>query len=389
MRVALVFDRLIWGGIERVGITYANMLIANGFDVDVVVLEKNPEDIINELDPKCNIIVKPFNVKYCYENFWPWMIENDKYGLETIAFSLKYCFLNILKPIFKFKYKLKENYDISIAFSGHIKDLTFIADDYIESKSKVAWIHGAQYSYNMISPGFFRLYKRIKNLISISEMSDIDCKYWNEKFNITKTNIYNPCSIDVFNYDNVVVNSLKNKYGDFCLIVGRVDKDKDQELLIDAFYIMKHKYRMDKNLLIVGDGPNLSNLKNKVNKLNLNNNVHFIGTRNDVENFYKAAKIYTHAAPLEGFGMVYIEAMKFGLPVITTDAIPGAREIFENGKYGIITPNGNPNKMADGIIKLYNNEEIYKNYSQKSKLRSDFFDYNKIEKQFIDYLNSL
>ena len=89
MKIAMVFDRLLWGGIERVGVIYANMMIKNGFDVDIIILEENPESIIEEFDHRCNIIIKPFNNKYNSENFCPWVIENDYHGLETVAFSLK------------------------------------------------------------------------------------------------------------------------------------------------------------------------------------------------------------------------------------------------------------------------------------------------------------
>ena len=42
MKIAMVFDRLLWGGIERVGVIFANAMIENGFDVDIIILEDNP-----------------------------------------------------------------------------------------------------------------------------------------------------------------------------------------------------------------------------------------------------------------------------------------------------------------------------------------------------------
>lgn len=390
MKIAMVFDRLLWGGIERVGVIYANSMVKNGFDVDIIILEDNPESIIEELDPKCNIIIKPFSAKCNYENFWPWLIEHDFFGLESLAFFVKYFLLKIATPLMKIRYKIwDKEYDFAIAFSGHIKDLTYVSDNYVKCKKKVGWVHSAEYSYNMISPGFFRLYKRIKNLVCISDMCDIDCDKWNKKFNIQKVKICNPCSIDTSDYDNEIVEELKDKYGDFCLMVGRVDQDKNQELIIDAFYEIKNQYGLDKKFIIVGDGPKMESLKSKVNKMGLQDTVFFMGTRADVGNFYKAAKIYTHAAPVEGFGMVYVEAMSFGVPVVTTDAIPGSREIFENGKYGIIVDNNDAHEMADAIVNLYNNDLLYNSLSEKGKRRCEKFNQELIEKQLIDYLNNL
>lgn len=386
----MVFDKLLWGGIERVGVIYANMMIQSGFDVDVIILENNPESIVSEFDSKCNIIVEPYNLKNACENLWYWVIEHDYNGLETVAFCLKYCFLKLSAPIMKIRHKIRNRkYDVAIAFSGHIKDLTFVSENLIDCKKKVAWVHGAEYSYNMMSPGFFRLYRKIKNLVCISDMCDVDCNKWNRKFNINKVKIYNPCSVDTSNYNVEIVKKLKEKYGDFCLMVGRVDEDKNQELIIDAFYEIKNKYGLDKKFLVVGDGPKMSLLKEKVKNLDLEDTVFFMGTRSDVGNFYKAAKIYTHAAPVEGFGMVYVEAMSFGLPVITTDAIPGAREIFGNSEYGIITPNGNPYQMAKAIVELYNDDLLYESLSRNGKARCDLFNSERIKNQLIDYLEKL
>ena len=387
MKIAMVFDRLLWGGIERVGVIYANKMVKNGFDVDIIILEENPESIIEEFDHRCNIIIKPFNNKYNSENFWPWVIENDYHGLETVAFSLKYLALKLLTPVLKIKKKIRsKEYDIAIAFSGHINDLSYVANKYVDAKKTVGWIHGAQYSYNMISPGFFRLYKKFTNLICISDMCDVECEKWNKKFNINKKKIYNPCSIDTKSYDQHVVNELKDTYGDFCLMVGRVDQDKNQELIIDAFYEIKNTFKLNKKFVIVGDGPKMQFLKDKIKKLNLEDTVYCVGTRNDVQNFYKAAHIYTHAAPVEGFGMVYVEAMSFGLPVITTDSIPGSREIFGNNEYGIIIQENNSRQMAEAIVKLYSDDTLYESLAIKGLSRCKMFDEKNIEKQLIEHL---
>ena len=63
------------------------------------------------------------------------------------------------------------NTEIAIAFSGHYNDLTFVSENFKASK-KIAWLHGDETSYNDLSPGYFVLYQKIKNLICLSEKND-------------------------------------------------------------------------------------------------------------------------------------------------------------------------------------------------------------------------
>ena len=56
-------------------------------------------------------------------------------------------------------------YDVAVGFSGHYNDLSFVAYNFIRSKRKIAWLHGALYQYIMSSQGFETLYKKIKNLV--------------------------------------------------------------------------------------------------------------------------------------------------------------------------------------------------------------------------------
>ena len=57
----------------------------------------------------------------------------------------------------------KDTYDVAIAFSGHMNDLTFVAENFIKSKKSIAWLHGALYGYMLSSTGYFILYAIIKN----------------------------------------------------------------------------------------------------------------------------------------------------------------------------------------------------------------------------------
>lgn len=389
MKIAMVFDVLLWGGIERVGISYIDILVKEGHEVDVYILDENVESIIEEINPKCNIIIKHFNARNCPENCWHAPLHHDLKGLEVLYCAGRYYALKIACAVKKITFKNKnKQYDFAIAFSGHIKDLTFVAENYINAKQKIAWLHGTQYQYHLLSMGFPRLYRKIKNLICLSESGDIECVDYNKSNNINKKRIYNPFIFDKA-VDANVVNSLKEKYGDFCLMVGRLAPDKDQKTVICALKYLKEQYGIKKNLVLVGDGNKRAEIEQFILEQGMCEQVFLMGTRSDVQNFYSAATIYVHAAPLEGLPTVFLEAMHFGLPIATTDAVPGTREILGNSEYGLISPSADGKALAANIKIIYENDAVRQQLIKKCNIRIKEFAPDFIKEELLTYMKMI
>ncbi len=192
---------------------------------------------------------------------------------------------------------------------------------------------------------------------------------------------------DCLNWQKIY--ELRRKYDDFCLMVGRLAQDKKQETLIYAFNILKTKYGIDKKLVLLGDGSERERLTRIVSELKLEKNIIFEGNHPDIDNYYMAAYLYLHSSRLEGFGMVYVEAMNFSLPIVSTDAIPGAREILGNNDFGIICENDNPDMIAKIIFELYTNKKMYDCYSTKSYERSRDFNVNETKKKVSEYISDI
>ncbi len=389
MKIALVFDKFLVGGIERLGIIYSKILCDYGYDIDIYILDDHTEELIKDIDPRCNVYIKNINPFFCAENHWDAVLNNKRPHFDVLKHLIIYTFLKIFEPILLKKHSFPHiRYDIAVAFSGHIKDLTLVSNNYIKSNKKIAWLHGSEYSYFMLSPGFFRLYRNIKNLVCLSNLGDEDCEKYNKFHKINKVKIYNPCAIDEKKLDLSKSKQIQEKYGDFCLMVGRLADDKNQELLINAFSVLKSSYKTCPNLLLLGDGPKKGKLQKMIDELELNQNVHLLGNISDVENYYNAAKLYVHAAPLEGLPMVFLEAMTFNLPIVSTDAIPGAREILGNNEYGIIVPD-DPTSMAKTINSIYTDNALYKSLTEKSKIRKEYFSKTRIAKELDDFFKSI
>ena len=110
---------------------------------------------------------------------------------------------------------------------------------------------------------------------------------------------------------------------------------------------------------IIGDSHYGQELTDLVNKLGLNRHIIFTGFRTDMSNIMAALDILVSASWEEPFGRTIIESMAAGKPVIATNA-GGVPDIIENGVNGILVPPRNPQRLADGVLKVLNDLELGK-----------------------------
>jgi glycosyltransferase involved in cell wall biosynthesis len=110
------------------------------------------------------------------------------------------------------------------------------------------------------------------------------------------------------------------------------------------------------SLAIAGNGAQLKMLEELACTLNISSNVHFLGTRSDIANVLKASDIFCHCAPFEPFGIVAIEAMATGLPVIVPQS-GGVAEIVETDVTGLTYPALDVSSLSNAIITLAEDKE--------------------------------
>ncbi len=153
--------------------------------------------------------------------------------------------------------------------------------------------------------------------------------------------IHNGVEIDFINNFRVLnsKDSLRQKLGihqdDIIFLnVGRLKKQKQQDVLIDSFKDVVSKNQNAK-LLIVGRGPEEDYLNKKIADNNLSDNVNLVGYTEGVLDYYGAADVFVLSSKHEGFPNVAIEAMAFGLPLISTK-VPGVDEFLVDGQNGFL-----------------------------------------------------
>ena len=91
----------------------------------------------------------------------------------------------------------------------------------------------------------------------------------------------------------------------------------------------------------------------------------------------------------EGFGIVIVEALACGLPVVSTDCKGGPREILDDGESGLLVPVGDPESMAAAILRLIEDENLYREMSARATRRASDFDLPQTGSRILRILSSL
>ena len=136
------------------------------------------------------------------------------------------------------------------------------------------------------------------------------------------------------------------------LSVGRIDKYKNIPLLIESFKKISDKNPLGVELHIVGDGKEKNKVESLIKKLGLENRVFMHGSLKGqpLYDMYLNSDIFILTSIFESFGIVLLEAMAAGLPIIASD-IPGVRNVVEHNKTGLLA-RLTPDDFAAGIEKL-------------------------------------
>ena len=254
----------------------------------------------------------------------------------------------------------------------------------------MCWLHGGLRDYIVSSVSYGNLYKKIKNLCVLSEDGqDITLRenpYW---YPLNIHHIYNPIPTEKGYIDERLVEDLRKKYGEFLLQVARFEKDKDQKNAISALKILHEKYQKKVYLVFVGDGSTLEDCRSHAKKLGLERFVIFMGARHDVQNFYTAAALHLHSSPAEGLPTVLLEAMKYEIPNVATNSMPGVTEILKNDLYGLRCEVADPEVMALTVNEMLEDKDKQAYYISQGKKRLASFSYETIEKQLYEITNTL
>ncbi|MCC7554138.1 MAG: glycosyltransferase family 4 protein [Methanobacteriaceae archaeon] len=268
----------------------------------------------------------------------------------------------------------KENIDI---VHGHYLFPAGLASVEIGKKEKIktyVTAHGSD-MFEMYKKQFFMrplIKKVLKNadvVLAVSNALKKEIIKTNVEGIKEKTRIYlNSVDINKFkpNQKNKFKkeNNLNNK--PIVLFVGNIIKRKNVKSLLNAKKISKNEY----NLVIVGDGPFLKKLKEKVKNEKIKD-VLFTGSKKNINEIIPSCDLLILPSFSESFGLVLIEALACGKPVIGSN-IGGIKEII-NQDVGLLIDPCNPEDISQKIDEILSNNELKENFEKNARKRAKMF----------------
>lgn len=229
------------------------------------------------------------------------------------------------------------------------------------------------------------LFNRADGLVAqSSNTKDNAIKYYNPRHTIHVIPLpFHPPQLHKTSRNNLNINN-----NDFILVTcGRLVKRKAIDVIIRALgEIPSERFK----LIIMGDGPEKENLQTIVKEFGLEKRVIFLGFVEEAEKYkyLNSADIFTLTSMHEGFGIVYMEAMFCGLPIICSNE-GGQVDFLKHRHNAIIINVGDVNACKDAVLLLNKNKKLYQKLSENNKLKIKDFYAEKIAKSYIKIFNNV
>ena len=221
------------------------------------------------------------------------------------------------------------------------------------------------WSQNLIKQKIFEIFfKRVDEIIVNSYEFK---KEMDKKYKINTNCILNPFDFKkIKKLSSKKISNIYEKNNLKLISVGRLTFQKDFLTLLKAIKICKKK---NIELIILGKGNQLNELRNFCANNNISSKVKFLGYKTNPYKYINQADIFILTSIFEGSPNVLIEALYLNKFIISTDCPTGPREILENGKYGTLIKIGNFSSLAKEIEKFkFNKRTNMKIQSLKKSL---------------------
>ena len=141
--------------------------------------------------------------------------------------------------------------------------------------------------------------------------------------------------------------------------------------VVSIFYNIQRK--INSKLILIGDGPDFKKIQKMVQTKGLDSIVQFLGKTKNIKDVLEKTDLFLLPSESESFGLVALEAMSFGVPVITTSS-GGIVDLVVNNENGYHCPVGDVEAMSSNAIHLLTNSQLYQKMSSKSYQRAKEYD---------------
>lgn len=359
MHVTLVVSSLSCGGAERAAVLVAEGLIKRGHQVSLITFAGTERDFYKVPDEVYRRVLN---------------LAKDSPTLIHAVWNNLNRFLVLRKAIDS----LQADVVISFMYPTNILTLfSLIKTPYpvIISEQIDPKINPDEGLWGKLRPIAYPLAAKI---VSVSQGVDLNFE-WLPKSK--RTVIYNPLQPIKDEEDIINLPQGADPKKKWVIGMGRLDHQKNFELLLSAFHKLVDKHP-DWQLLIFGEGKLRADLEDIIEKLGLTNQVLLPGITNTPISILKRSKLFVLSSRFEGLPAVLFEALACGLPVVSTDCPSGPREIIRDGVDGILVPNEDISALAAAMDRLMSDEGERKHLAERAPESSSRFNLDKITEKW-------
>ena len=371
--VLFVVDEKKMGGVSILLTDILKNIEIDKYNIDILVLHNNGDNL-NHL---------PKNVKIIYgTSFFKTVDLTLKQTIKSLNPLLIFSKLRLIylmkskrigNRIVKERKKiLTKKYDVEIAFKDGFCAL-FTA--YGDSTKKYHWLHTDYSMFDCTARYhdlFNEIYPRFNKIIAISKSAALKFK---EVYHMNNVGvIYNMIDKEKINMmankEDIVFDNNKINL----IAVGRFHDMKGFDRLVEVLNKLNINQKLQNVIVrIIGDGDDFELVKEKVNEYNLADKVLLLGKKENPYSYVKKSDCYLMCSRYEPFGLVILEAMTLGVPVLSLDVL-SIKEILSND-YGEIYENSEQG-LYDGIIDIIENPKKWNKY--KNNLKNYNYDIKEI-----------
>ena len=364
------------GGVERVITLKASYFAEQyGYDVTIIVTEGKGRDSFFPLSDK----VKVINLAINFEEIWACSFIQKVF----VYLKKQHLYKKLLSQEL-----LRIRPDLTI--STLRREINFL-NDIPDGSKKIGELHVNRANYrsfkteksNFVKNLFAKFWSdslvgHLKKLDKLVVLTKEDCLAWPE--------LKNTCVIpDPLPVTPSQVSPLTEKR---VIAVARYSHEKGIDLLLQAWAEVE-KQCADWRLDVFGEGDTVS-YEHLIDELAIDRSrCKLNGRINEIEQEYMKSSIAVCSSRFEGFGLVIVEAMACGLPVVSFDCLWGPHEIITNGENGLLVENGNIIKMADAINILIRNKKYREQIGKKSVVSVQQYNRSQIVQKWNDLFKKI
>ena len=358
------------GGVERV-VSYKACYFAEqlGYDVTIIVTEGKGRDCYFPLSDK----VKVINFELGFEELWRASFIKKVYLYLTKQRQYK----RLLKAELM---RIRPDFTISM-LRREINFLTSIHD----GSKKIGELHVNRSNYRNFeandSNGLKRLFakfwmrslvKKLKRLDQLVVLTDKSKASWPELSNVSVIPDPIPMPIPL---------AISDLHAKRVVTIGRYAYQKGYDLLLQAWAEVEKQYP-DWTLDIYGQGDQTI-YRELMGDLGIDaNRCHLNGPVEDVVKTYQDSAIFVLSSRFEGFGLVLVEAMACGLPVVSFDCPAGPDEIITDGVDGLLVPSGDVQALAEKLMALIADEDLRQRLGKQARQTAQRYNMAAISNQW-------